>query len=81
MSVVALNFEQNPTFGPLPDKYIRKVTNILALDLPLELVGAVSGRKGACRQGSVVKCKQGKHMHHANARAHRHVNKQTVHLT
>lgn len=42
VQVVAVNFEENPTFGPLPEKYIRKITNILALDLPLELVGSVS---------------------------------------
>ncbi|KAF5833356.1 flagellar associated protein [Dunaliella salina] len=41
VQVVALNFEENPTFGQLPEKYIRKITNILALDLPLELVGSL----------------------------------------
>lgn len=44
MEVVALNFEHSPTFGPLPDKYIRKITSTLALDLPLELVGTVGGQ-------------------------------------
>jgi len=44
VEVVALNFEHSPTFGPLPDKYIRKITSTLALDLPLELVGTVGGQ-------------------------------------
>lgn len=41
--IVAANFELNPTFGKLPEKYVRKITDLLPLDLPLELVGAVSG--------------------------------------
>lgn len=41
IKVVASNFEQNPTFGSLPEKYARKVTDGLPLDLPLELVGTV----------------------------------------
>ncbi|GFH30080.1 uncharacterized protein HaLaN_28862, partial [Haematococcus lacustris] len=37
--VVAASFENNPQFGPLSEKYIKKVTSVLPLDLPLELVG------------------------------------------
>ena len=44
IKVVASNFESAPTFGPLPDKYVKKITDILALDLPLELAGTVSLR-------------------------------------
>lgn len=40
--VVASNFEGCPTFGPLPDKYVKSIIDILPLDLPLELVGTVS---------------------------------------
>eukprot|EP00967_Tisochrysis_lutea_P077861 scaffold105790_cov21-Tisochrysis_lutea.AAC.4 len=63
VQVVALNFEENPTFGPLPEKYIRKITNILALDLPLELVGSVSlspVRVSACleKTRSMCECQQ-----------------------
>eukprot|EP00798_Chlamydomonas_sp_ICE-L_P006722 gene6722-3393_t len=39
--VVASNFEACPTFGPLPDDYVKKVTDILPLDLPLELAGTI----------------------------------------
>ncbi|GAX76195.1 hypothetical protein CEUSTIGMA_g3639.t1 [Chlamydomonas eustigma] len=39
VTVVAGNFEENPTFGPLPDKYVKKVVEILPIDLPLELAG------------------------------------------
>mmetsp|Transcript_24485 Transcript_24485/g.62214 ORF Transcript_24485/g.62214 Transcript_24485/m.62214 type:complete len:392 (-) Transcript_24485:328-1503(-) len=39
VKVVAGNFENDPNFGRLPDKYIKKVTDVLPLDLPLELVG------------------------------------------
>lgn len=45
--VVAANFEANPTFGKLPDKYVRKITDLLPLDLPLELVGTVRSRANA----------------------------------
>lgn len=44
VKVVAGNFENDPSFGKLPDKYIKKVTDVLPLDLPLELVGMVSIR-------------------------------------
>lgn len=63
VEVVARNFEENPTFGPLPDKFIRKITNTLSLDLPLELVGAVSAAHGAQR---VRMCHHG----HACVRMH-----------
>mmetsp|Transcript_15118 Transcript_15118/g.44566 ORF Transcript_15118/g.44566 Transcript_15118/m.44566 type:complete len:203 (-) Transcript_15118:1051-1659(-) len=36
---VAANFENTPDFGPLPDKYVKKVVDILPIDLPLELAG------------------------------------------
>ncbi|KAL6761037.1 hypothetical protein V8C86DRAFT_993653 [Haematococcus lacustris] len=39
--VVAASFENNPQFGPLSEKYIKKVTSVLPLDLPLELVGTL----------------------------------------
>lgn len=45
VKVVAANFEGCPTFGPLPDKYVKRIIDILPLDLPLELVGSVSPRK------------------------------------
>jgi len=41
IKTVALNFDNFPSFGNLPDKYIKKITNILPLDLPLELVGTL----------------------------------------
>jgi hypothetical protein len=44
IKVVAANFESSPAFGPLPDKYVKKVTDILPLDLPLELAGTVRGQ-------------------------------------
>ncbi|KAG1660164.1 hypothetical protein FOA52_005264 [Chlamydomonas sp. UWO 241] len=37
---VAANFEASPNFGPLPDKYVKKVVDILPIDLPLELAGS-----------------------------------------
>lgn len=43
VKVVAANFEACPTFGPLPDKYVKRIIDILPLDLPLELVGTVRG--------------------------------------
>lgn len=45
--VVASNFENDPTFGPLPDKLVKKVVDILPLDLPLELVGTVRAGRAA----------------------------------
>ncbi|KXZ55119.1 hypothetical protein GPECTOR_3g271 [Gonium pectorale] len=41
VKVVAANFESCPTFGPLPDKYVKRIIDILPLDLPLELVGTL----------------------------------------
>ena len=41
MQVIAENFETNPTFGSLPPTYVKKVIDLLSLDLPLELVGTV----------------------------------------
>lgn len=41
VKVVAANFEACPTFGPLPDKYVKRVVDILPIDLPLELAGTV----------------------------------------
>ncbi|KAG2493034.1 hypothetical protein HYH03_008697 [Edaphochlamys debaryana] len=41
VKVVAANFEGCPTFGPLPDKYVKRIIDILPLDLPLELVGTL----------------------------------------
>lgn len=41
IKVVAANFEYNPTFGSLPDKYVKRIIDNLPLDLPLELVGTV----------------------------------------
>ena len=48
--VVAANFEGCPTFGPLADKHVKKIIDVLPLDLPLELVGTVRRRhaKAAC---------------------------------
>lgn len=46
IKVAAANFETNPTFGPLPDKYVKKVIDSLPLDLPLELVGTVGVGSG-----------------------------------
>lgn len=42
IKVVASNFEEKPSFGLLPDALAKKVIDILPLDLPLELAGAVS---------------------------------------
>lgn len=39
--VVAANFEGCPTFGPLSDKNVKKIIDVLPLDLPLELVGTL----------------------------------------
>ena len=44
ITVVAGNFESSPGFGPLPEKYIKKVVDILPIDLPIELAGTVRGR-------------------------------------
>lgn len=41
VTVVAGNFEANPSFGPLPDKTLKKVVDILPIDLPIELAGTV----------------------------------------
>lgn len=41
---VAQHFEDHPSFGNLPDKLVKKVVSLLALDLPLELVGTVRPR-------------------------------------
>lgn len=61
MREVAANFEASPKFGPLPDKYVKKVVDILPIDLPLELAGTVSARMArqarlACAQMDVVLC-------------------------
>ena len=39
VEVVAKNFQDRPTFGNLPEKYIQKVVALLDIDLPLEIVG------------------------------------------
>lgn len=39
--VVAANFEARPTFGNLPALYVKRVIDLLNLDLPLELVGTL----------------------------------------
>ncbi len=41
VTVVAANFENTPSLGPLPDKFVKKVVDILPIDLPLELAGSV----------------------------------------
>lgn len=42
IQVVANKFEELPDFGKLSIKYIKRVTELLTLDLPLELAGTVS---------------------------------------
>jgi hypothetical protein len=54
VTVVAGNFEENPTFGPLPEKYVKKIVEILPIDLPLELAGTV---------GDVISSKQQEKRH------------------
>mmetsp|Transcript_35781 Transcript_35781/g.91372 ORF Transcript_35781/g.91372 Transcript_35781/m.91372 type:complete len:103 (+) Transcript_35781:141-449(+) len=39
IQMVAENFEQQPDFGKLSQKYVKRITEILTLDLPLELAG------------------------------------------
>mmetsp|Transcript_18993 Transcript_18993/g.22727 ORF Transcript_18993/g.22727 Transcript_18993/m.22727 type:complete len:422 (+) Transcript_18993:101-1366(+) len=39
--VVANNFEQRASFGHLPALYVKRVIDLLSLDLPLELVGTL----------------------------------------
>ena len=41
VTVVARNFEESPDFGKLPDKFVKRVVDLLDLDLPLELVGTL----------------------------------------
>lgn len=41
VEVVAQHFEANPTFGKLPALYVKRVVDLLALDLPLELAGTL----------------------------------------
>ena len=41
VQVIADNFEANPTFGALPPLYVKKIIDLLPLDLPLELVGTL----------------------------------------
>ena len=45
---MAGNFESSPGFGPLPDKYIKKVVDILPIDLPIELAGTVREYTNLC---------------------------------
>ncbi len=42
--VAAANFESSPSFGRLNDKHVKRIINILPLDLPLELIGTVSAQ-------------------------------------
>ena len=44
VTVVAGSFEASPSFGPLPDNYVKKVVDILPIDLPIELAGTVRSR-------------------------------------
>mmetsp|Transcript_14515 Transcript_14515/g.31579 ORF Transcript_14515/g.31579 Transcript_14515/m.31579 type:complete len:396 (+) Transcript_14515:216-1403(+) len=41
IKVVAANFEDSPNFGPLSDKLVKKIVDILPLDLPIELAGTI----------------------------------------
>lgn len=41
VEVVAQHFEASPTFGKLPALYVKRVVDLLSLDLPLELAGAL----------------------------------------
>lgn len=41
VEVVAQHFEESPTFGKLPALYVKRVVDLLSLDLPLELAGTL----------------------------------------
>ncbi|GIL85252.1 hypothetical protein Vretimale_10770 [Volvox reticuliferus] len=57
VKVVAANFEACPTFGPLPDKYVKRIIDILPLDLPLELVGTLIADEDYWRRRSQARWK------------------------
>nr|A8HMZ4.1 RecName: Full=Dynein regulatory complex subunit 5; AltName: Full=Flagellar-associated protein 155 [Chlamydomonas reinhardtii] len=57
VKVVAANFEGCPTFGPLPDKYVKRIIDILPLDLPLELVGSLIADEDYWRRRSQARWK------------------------
>lgn len=50
VNTISAHFERQPTFGKMPDKYVKQVTKQLALDLPLEVAGQVciSGSRCCC---------------------------------
>ncbi|GAQ81487.1 hypothetical protein KFL_000810280 [Klebsormidium nitens] len=39
VNTISASFEQRPTFGKMPDKFVKAVTKRVALDLPLEVAG------------------------------------------
>lgn len=55
VEVIAANFEQRPTFGELPPRYVKNIVNRLRLDLPLELVGRLIADEGYWRQRSAAR--------------------------
>ena len=46
LQVVAQNFEKSQSFGPFDKQIVKRITNLLPQDLPLELVRSEYGKGG-----------------------------------
>lgn len=59
VQVVSANFDRRPTLNNLPEQLVKRVTEGLPLDLPLELVGRVRAAYGAAGSTSQARCTRG----------------------
>jgi hypothetical protein len=61
VEVVAQHFEHSPSFGKLPALYVKRIVDLLSLELPLELAGTLievgGGAQVEC-SGPISACKR-----------------------
>jgi len=57
VEVVAQHFEATPTFGKLPALYVKRIVDLLSLDLPLELAGSLIDDESYWKRRSCLRWK------------------------